>query len=151
MPYRLTGALSTAGRYPWQPSKLEPPLQATATLDCHTERGSVEKLLTYTITPHLCTYQCQARGGGGGGRANHGNLTVAYIPRVGILIGHHAFDLSILYSRREVNHLFLLILTIRFRPGVGILIIFFRKCQNPHPMPDPPPPSGLIDTDRCIT
>ena len=25
----------------------------------------------------------------GGGRATHGNLTVAYIPRVGILIGHH--------------------------------------------------------------
>ena len=35
------------------------------------------------------------RGGGGGGRKTHGNLTVAYIPRVGILIGHHAFDLSI--------------------------------------------------------
>ena len=85
---------------------------------------------------------------GGGGRATHGNLTVACIPRVGILIGYHAFDLSILYSRREVNHFFLLILTIRFRPGVGILIIFFRKCQNPHPMPDPlsppPPGSGLI-------
>ena len=62
--------------------------------------------------------------GGGGGRATHGNLTVAYIPRVGILIGHHAFDLSILCSRREVNHLFLLILTILFCPGVGILIIF---------------------------
>ena len=75
------------------------------------------------------------RGGGGGVRATHGNLTVAYIPRVGILIGHHAFDLSILCSRREVNHLFLLILTILFCPGVGILIIFFRKCQNPHPMP----------------
>ena len=69
---------------------------------------------------------------------------MAYIPRVGILIGHHAFDLSILCIRREVNHLFLLILTILFCPGVGILIIFFRKCQNPHPMPDPPPPpSGL--------
>ena len=58
-------------------------------------------------------------------------------------MGHHAFDLSILYSRREVNHLFLLILTILFRSGVGILITFFRKCQNPHPMPDPPPLSGL--------
>ena len=60
-------------------------------------------------------------GGGGGGWATHGNLIVVYIPRVGILIGHHAFDLSILYSRREVNDLFLLILTILFRPGVGIL------------------------------
>ena len=69
--------------------------------------------------------------GWGGGRATHGNLTVACIPRVGILIGHHPFDLSILYSRREVNHLFLLILTILFCLGVGI---FFRKCQNPHPM-----------------
>ena len=66
-------------------------------------------------------------GGGGGGQANHGNLTVGYIPRVGILIGHHAFDLSILYSRREVNHLFLLILTILFRSGVRISIIFFNK------------------------
>ena len=27
--------------------------------------------------------------GGDGGRATHGNLTVTYIPRVGILIGHH--------------------------------------------------------------
>ena len=51
-----------------------------------------------------------------------------------------AFLDTMLYSRREVNHLFLLILTILFRPGVGILIIFFRKGQNPHPMPEPPPP-----------
>ena len=27
--------------------------------------------------------------GVGGGRSTHGNLTVTYIPRVGILIGHH--------------------------------------------------------------
>ena len=81
-------------------------------------------------SPHfakcLCTYQCQARGGGGGGGlANHGNLNVTYIPGVGILIGPHAFDLSISNSRREVNHLFLLILTIIFCLGVGILIILF--------------------------
>ena len=31
-----------------------------------------------------------------------------------------------------------LILTIILCPGVAILIIFLRKCQNPHPMPDPP-------------
>ena len=43
----------------------------------------------------------------GGGQATHGNLTVMYIPRVGILIGHHAFDLSISNRRREVSHLFL--------------------------------------------
>ena len=86
--------------------------------------------------------------GGGVCPAIHGNLTVAYIPRVGTLIGHHAFDLSILYSRREVNHLFLLNLTIRFRP-VGILIIFVRKCQYPHLCPTSTPPLGL-DTDRCI-
>ena len=61
---------------------------------------------------------------------------MTYIPRVGLVIGKNAFDLSNLYSRREVNHLFLLILTIIFRPGIGILIIFVRKCQNPHPMPD---------------
>ena len=39
------------------------------------------------------------RGGGGGGQATHRNLTVTDIPKVGILIGHHAFDLSI--SNRE--------------------------------------------------
>ena len=62
--------------------------------------------------------------GGGDGRATHGNLTVAYIPRVRILIGHHVFDLSVLQSRREVNHLFLLILTTLFRPGGGDFDIF---------------------------
>ena len=51
-------------------------------------------------------------GGEGGGRATHGNLTATYIPRVGILMGHHTPDLSISTRRREVNHLFLLILTI---------------------------------------
>ena len=97
------------------------------------------------------TINVKPEGGGGGvGRATHGNLTVACIPRVGILIGHYAFHLSILQSRREVNQLFLLILTIFFRPGVGILIIFISKCRNPHPMPDPPPPPLGLDTDRCI-
>ena len=74
---------------------------------------------------------------------------MTHIPRGGILTSHHAFDLSISKRRREGNHLFLLILTIIFCPGMGILIFFFRKCQNPHPMPDPPP-LGL-DIDRCIT
>ena len=68
--------------------------------------------------------------------------------KVKVLGTRLAFDLSILKSRWEVNHLFLLILTIILCPGVVILIIFliifFRKCQNPHPMPDlPPPSSGL--------
>ena len=54
------------------------------------------------------------RGVGRRGRATHGNLTVTYICRVGILIGHHAFNLSISYSIREVNHLFLIILTLFF-------------------------------------
>ena len=58
-------------------------------------------------------------GGGGGGRATHGTLTVVCIPRVGILIGHYAFYLSILKSRREENHFFLLILTILFCLGWG--------------------------------
>ena len=84
--------------------------------------------------------QCQAR---------EGNLTVTCIPRVGILIGRHAFDLSISNSRREVDHLFLIILAIIFCPGVGILIIFFRKCQNSHRTPDPP--TLGLDIDRCIT
>ena len=37
-----------------------------------------------------------------------------------------------------------------FSPWGGDFDNFFRKCQNLHPMPDPPPPLGL-DTDRCIT
>ena len=53
---------------------------------------------------------------------------MTHIPRVGILIGHHAFDLSISKSRREVNHLFLLIFTVIF-------------CSPPLP--------GL-DIDKCI-
>ena len=82
--------------------------------------------------------------GGKGGRATHGNLTVTHIPRVGILTWRHALDLSISKSRWEVNHLFLLVLTIIFCPGVGISIICFGKCQNPHPMSDPHSPhSGL--------
>ena len=47
---------------------------------------------------------------------------MAYIPRVGILIGHHAFDLSILRSRRDVNHLVLLN---SFLPGGGDFDNFF--------------------------
>ena len=70
-------------------------------------------------------------------------FTVACIPSVGILIGHNAFDLSILYSRREVTHLFLLILTILFRPWVGILIFFFSKMSKSPPYARPPPPLGL--------
>ena len=35
-----------------------------------------------------------------------------------------------------------------FLPGGGDFDNFFRKCQNPHPMPDSPPPLG-IDIDRC--
>ena len=53
----------------------------------------------------------------GRGRATRENLTVTYIPGVGILIGHQALDLSISNSRREVNHLFLVILTIIFARG----------------------------------
>ena len=35
--------------------------------------------------------------------------------------------------------------------GVGNLTHFFRKCQNPHPMPDSPPPLPLgLNIDRCI-
>ena len=34
------------------------------------------------------------------------------------------------------------ILTNYFVPGVGNLTFFYGKCQNPHPLPDPPP-SGL--------
>ena len=117
---------------------------------------------------------------GGGGRATHGNLTVACIPRVGILIGHHAFDLSILYSRREVNHLSLLCLS--FSHGGGDFDNFFlENVKIPTLCPIPPPGldtsllaealygrketlfsrqrtpgkepllAGKLDTDRCIT
>ena len=37
-----------------------------------------------------------------------------------------------------------------FLPGGGDLIIFFRKCQNPHLMPKPPPPPIGLDIDRCL-
>ena len=54
---------------------------------------------------------------GGGGLGNPQEFDCGVYPRVGILIVYQAFDLSILYSKREVNHLFLLILTILFCPG----------------------------------
>ena len=57
------------------------------------------------------------------------------------------FDHLIVQLQREEEKKTILV-TIIFCPGVGILIIFFRKCQNPHPMPDPHP-LGL-DIDRCI-
>ena len=51
---------------------------------------------------------------GGGDRATHGNLTVTYIPRVGILIGHHVpmvgnFGMVTILdnSRKEVHQLLL--------------------------------------------
>ena len=55
----------------------------------------------------------------GEGRATHGNLTVTYTSRVGILIRHHTLHLQISNSRREVNHLFLLILTVIVCRGWG--------------------------------
>ena len=61
----------------------------------------------------------------GGSRATHRNLTVTHIPRVEVLTGHHAFDLSISNSRREVNQSFLIILTITFCPGGGDFDNFF--------------------------
>ena len=60
-----------------------------------------EELSCSEVKVDLSNAPINVKPGGGGGRATHGNLTLAYIPRVGILIGHHAFDLSILYSRRE--------------------------------------------------
>ena len=44
---------------------------------------------------------------------------------VGILIGYHAFDLSILYSRREVNHFFSAHFDNSFLPGGGDFDNFF--------------------------
>ena len=54
------------------------------------KRDSVWQPMLFKYITHL-----KPEGGGGGVRATHGNLTVTYIPRVGILIGHHAFDLLI--------------------------------------------------------
>ena len=53
VPYRLAGGLRTSGtarRYPWQPCEREPPLHATATWHRHTEKSSVEKILTLPYT-----------------------------------------------------------------------------------------------------
>ena len=78
--------------------------------------------------------------GGGGGRAAHRNLTVACIPRVGILIGHHAFYLLILKNRRQVSNLFLLILTILFHPGLDTdrCIPLFGLCPLLSPLSNKP-------------
>ena len=72
----------------------------------------------YPLEKLLCTYQCQAWGGLG----THGNLTVMCIPRVG----------SKPFVTDTFNNYFL--------PRSGEFDNFFRKCQNPHSMPEPPPP-----------
>ena len=57
--------------------------------------GSQNSLPQTILTSHNAPINVKPEGGGGV-RATHGNLTVACIPRVGILIGHYAFYLSIL-------------------------------------------------------
>jgi len=72
------------------------------------------------------------------------------MPRVGILMGQHAFDFSIIFKKQKSLKPFVTdTFDSYFLPGVGILVIFFfEKCQNPHLMPNstlPPthPTSGL--------
>ena len=79
------------------------------------------------------------------------NLTVTYISRVGILIGHHAFLLSISNSRREENHLLLIPLTITFCQGGDFDKIFLKMSKSPPYARHPPPRHLGLDTDRCIT
>ena len=53
VPYRSVGGLSTTGtarRYPWQPCEREPPLHAATTWHRHTDKRSVEKILTIPNT-----------------------------------------------------------------------------------------------------
>ena len=61
VPYRSARSLSTSGtarRYPWQPCKWEPPLHATATWHCHTEKSSVEKKTYLTLyLPNLMNHE----------------------------------------------------------------------------------------------
>ena len=53
VPYSSAGGLSTTGtarRYPWQPCEREPPLHAATTWHRHTDKKSVEKILTKPYT-----------------------------------------------------------------------------------------------------
>ena len=82
---------------------------------------------------YLCTCQCQARGGEGSGNPREFNCDV-YL-QGGDLIAHHAFDLSISNSGREVNHSFLLIFKSIFR-------LFLENAKIPT-LCSNSPPSGL--------
>ena len=63
----------------------------TFTVDRNGKHYLVLSVVTfYFVFMHL---SLSSPRGGGVGRATHGNLTVACIPRVGILIGHHPFYL----------------------------------------------------------
>ena len=89
----------------------------------------------------------------GGGEGNPGKLSVTHIPSGGggvILIGHHAFDLSISNSIRGVNYLFMLIWTTIFCQGVETLMSFLENVKIPTLFPDPPPSPLRLDIDRCI-
>ena len=71
----------------------------------------------------------------GGGGGNPREIDCDVYPQGG---DFDHFDLSITKSRREINHTF----DHYFLPGGGDFDNFFRKCQNPHLCPTPPP-SGL--------
>ena len=93
------------------------------------------------IMSYFCTYQCQAWRGQRSG--NPWEFDCYVYPQGGDLIRYHAFHLSISNSRREVNHLLVLIIWQLFFAWGGDFGNFcFRKCQNPHPMPDPSPPQA---------
>jgi len=62
-----------------------------------------------------------------------------YIPRVGILIRHPAFDLSISNSRRELNHLLVILLTAIYSWG-GDVDIFSENINIPALCPNCPQP-----------
>ena len=88
-------------------------------------------------------------GRGGGSRANHGNIIVRSVPRVGILIVSEkvsrTFDLLQLPPGGYFDHLFC---PGDMECGSFFFFFFFRenvKIPNPRltPTPPPPPTSGL--------
>ena len=88
-------------------------------INCRLQLAGLGKKREESVKPTCFIHLSMSSPNGGGGvRTTHGNLAVTYIPRVGILMGHHAFNLSISNGRcgREENHLFLIILTFIFCP-----------------------------------
>ena len=109
----------------------------------HNSKGNIfeyEYLFSLMVEQRLnllnAPISVKPRGGEGGGRATHGNLTVTYIPRVGILIGHNVprvgnFGMvAILDNGESLETISAKVLFTSSRKEGNHLLLFCDQCFN---------------------